>query len=109
MGVAALVLGIVSIVIAWIPLCGVIAFIPALIGLILGIVDTVKKSKKGEKKGMSIAGIILNALAIIFIAVYTFAIGGAVSQGLNELNEAAANEFLTSFNSIITNSLTELE
>ncbi len=67
MGVAALVLGIVSIILGFVPLCGVIAVIPAIIGLILGIVDAVKKSKSNEPKGMAIAGIILSALAIVII------------------------------------------
>ena len=80
MGIAALILGIISIIIGFIPLCGSIAFVPALVGLILGIVDTVKKSKNGEKKGVSIAGIVLSALAIIIISVYIFIFGKAVSQ-----------------------------
>ena len=107
MGVAALVLGIVSIIVAWIPLCGSIAFVPAVIGLILGIIDTVQKSKKGEKKGISIAGIILNAIAIIFITVYTIAIGSAAQKAAEALNSWDANEFINSidFNSIFTNSI----
>lgn len=64
MGIAALVLGIISIIIGFIPLCGSIALLPAIIGLILGIVDTVQKSKKGEKKGVSIAGLVLSAIAV---------------------------------------------
>lgn len=58
MGIAALILGIISIIIGFIPLCGAVAFVPAIIGLILGIVDASKKSKTGEKKGVSIAGIV---------------------------------------------------
>ena len=50
MGIAALILGIISIVIALIPVCGSIAFVPALVGLILGIVDTVKKGKQEKKE-----------------------------------------------------------
>ena len=103
MGVAALVLGIVSIIIAWIPFCGSIAFVPAVIGLILGIVDTVQKSKKQEKKGLAIAGIVLNAIAIVFIAVYTIAIGSAAKKLGDEWNEAIANEFITNLNSIFSN------
>ena len=45
MGIAALVLGIVSIIIAFVPFCGIIAFLPALVGLILGIIDLVIKNK----------------------------------------------------------------
>ncbi len=79
MGVAALVLGIISIIIALIPLCGSVAFIPALVGLILGIVDTVKKAKAGQKKGVSIAGIVLSALAIIFIFLWIFVLGAGAA------------------------------
>lgn len=77
MGVASLVLGIVSIIIGFIPFCGAIAFIPAVIGLILGIVDAVKKSKSQEPKGMAIAGIILSAIAIVVIAWWVFVAAAA--------------------------------
>ena len=93
MGVAALVLGIVSVIIALIPFCGTIAFIPAVIGLILGIVDTVQKSKKQEKKGLAIAGIVLNAIAIVFIAIYTIAFGNAAKQISDSWNETITNEW----------------
>ncbi len=94
MGIAALILGILSIIIGFIPLCGMIALVPALIGLILGIVDTVQKSKKGEKKGVSIAGIVLSAIAMIIISVWTLVIGNAVSNiDENELQEALRSSF----------------
>ena len=89
MGIAALILGIISIIIGFIPLCGMIALVPAIIGLILGIVDIVQKNKKGEKKGVSIAGTVLSAVAIVIIAVWTLVIGNAVSNiDPNEFEEA---------------------
>ena len=73
MGVASLVLGIISLVTGWIPFICFIAFILAIVGLILGIVDTIKKGKvPGAKKGISIAGLIISAVAIpiiIFIKI----------------------------------------
>lgn len=79
MGIAALVLGIISIISSLIPGCGfIIALLPALIGLILGIVDVVKKSKSGESKGVGIAGIILTAIAIVFSIIYNIIIVGAI-------------------------------
>lgn len=81
MGVASLVLGIVSVVISFVPFCGIIALIPAIVGLILGIVDVVKKSKVQEPKGMSIAGIVCSAVAIIFI-VYWYLIAAATVSTL---------------------------
>lgn len=95
MGVAALVLGIISIIIGFIPLCGSVAFIPALIGLILGIVDIVKKSKTEEKKGISIAGTILSGLAIIIILYWVFIVGAAVNS----------EEFRETFNEVYQNEL----
>lgn len=92
MGIAALILGIISIIIGFIPLCGSIALLPAIIGLILGIVDTVLKSKKGEKKGVSIAGLVLSAIAIVIIVFWVFIFGVAVSNvDTNELNQATEN------------------
>ena len=67
MGVASLILGIISLNVGFVPLCGIIALIPAIIGLILGIIDIIKKNKTKEKKNQSIAGIILSAIAIVFI------------------------------------------
>ena len=70
MGVASLVLGIISILVAWIPFCGFIAFIPALIGLVLGIISAVLGKKHRTPIGMGIAGAILNGLSLLFILFY---------------------------------------
>ena len=86
MGVVALVLGIISIIIGFIPLCGSIALVPAIIGLILGIVDVAVKSKKGESKGVSIAGVVLTAIAIVVILFWVFVFGAAVSQEMDNYN-----------------------
>ena len=82
MGIAALIIGIVSAILAFIPLCGYIAFIPALVGLALGIVDIVQKSKKNDPKVMGIVGVITNAAAIILIVVWTilFAVAGVTAD-----------------------------
>ena len=100
MGVAALVLGIVSVIIGFIPFCGAIAFIPAAIGLILGIVDIVQKGKKGESKGVSIAGTVLSAIAIIVITFWLYVFGAAVKNtDVNELTNAL-DAFSKELNSI---------
>ena len=80
MGVAALVLGIVSLVISFIPFCGTWAIIPAIVGLVLGIVDWVKKKKASEPKGKAIAGTVCSAIAIVVIAVWWVLAGMAVKK-----------------------------
>lgn len=74
MGIASLVLGIISLIIGFIPLCGSIALIPAIIGLILGIIDIASKNKKQENKGQSITGIVLSTITI-FCIVFWLGIG----------------------------------
>lgn len=88
MGIAAMVLGIVAVVLGVIPFCGFVAFLPAVVGLILGIVDTVLKHKKEEPKGMSIAGIVLSGVALKIIIIWLFVVGAAASDVAEGFDEA---------------------
>ena len=81
MGIASMVIGIVATVLGFIPVCGMFAFIPAVVGFVLGIVDVVLKNKKQEPKGQGIAGIVLNAIALLIIFIWVILIGaGAVAS-----------------------------
>jgi len=107
MAIAALVIGIISLILGFIPLCNIIMVVPAIVGLILGIVALVKSKKpEGEeksKKGMSLAGVIINAIALIVIIVWNvIVIGFAASNGgnaLNALNDTLSNYNYTDYNS----------
>ncbi|GAA1128685.1 Ltp family lipoprotein [Citricoccus alkalitolerans] len=68
LGVAALVLGIIAIVIAFIPFIGIGSFLLGALAVILGIVGL---RKKGLPKGTSIAGLILGALSLIIAGIMT--------------------------------------
>ena len=89
MGIASMVIGIVSAVLGFIPLCNYFAFIPEVVGLILGIVDLVTKSKKGEPKKSAIAGIILCAAALVLIFVWTGIIASAGAAATSAVTSAA--------------------
>jgi len=81
MGLAAMIIGIIAVVLGFIPFCGYFALLPAIVGLILGIVDVKQKSKAKQPKGQGMAGIVLNAVAIIVILLWTlvFATGAVVT------------------------------
>lgn len=66
MGIASLVLGIISLIMSLIPGLGVFFCVTAVIGIILGIISLCKKLDKGK----SIAGIITSSLAIIITVLY---------------------------------------
>lgn len=87
LAVASMVIGIVAIVLSFIPVIGFISFILGPIAVILGIVAIVKKRGKGQ----AIAGIITGALGFIIVLIGTLLFGALVSsvddemQGLEEL------------------------
>lgn len=66
MGIASLILGIISLIMSCIPGIGVFFCITAIIGIILGIVSLCKKQEKGK----SIAGIVTSSIGILITIVY---------------------------------------
>jgi hypothetical protein len=60
-----MILGIVAAAVGWIPLCGLVALAPAIVGIVLGALGL----KSEKRRGMAIAGIILS---VIGIAAATF-------------------------------------
>lgn len=96
MGIASLIVGVVALITAFIPLCGMIAFVPAIVGLILGIINVMKRGKANLPKGVGIAGIILNIAAVAVIIIWVvFAVAAApdaadVLEGLKKLETQPA-------------------
>lgn len=85
MGIAGLILGIISLVLGWAPIISILALILAIVGLILSIVDTVKKNKSNNpNRGISIAGIIVSAIAFIISGIMTFIFIVGVIIGIGE-------------------------
>lgn len=84
MGIASSILIIIGLIlgitIAWAPL----GLILEIIALILAIVDTIKKGKSGEKKGASIARLIISVIMIITIIII---IGGGIHL-INKTNDS---------------------
>ena len=79
MGIASMIIGILAAICGFIPLCGYFAITPAIVGLVLGIVDVSKKKKAQAPCGQGVAGIVLNAVALLVIVLWTlvFAAGAA--------------------------------
>lgn len=95
MGLAALIIGIVAVVLGFIPFCGYFALIPAIVGLILGIVDVQKKSKAQQPKGKGMAGIVLNAAAIIIILLWTLVFAAAAPTIRESIEQAIEDANVT--------------
>lgn len=87
LGIASLVLGIVAIVGSWIPILNNISFLLAIIGLILGIVGifSIRKGKVGGK-GLTIAAIVINVIAIVIVVCTQWVFGKALDEATKDLN-----------------------
>lgn len=93
LGIASLVLGIIGVVICAIPIFNQVNYISAVLGAIFAIVALIgiKKGKKAGK-GLTIAGLVLNIVAIIAtsVIIQSYVAGlNAVSESLNTDQTAA--------------------
>ena len=77
--VASLVLGILALCTVWIPFVGLIAWILAPLGLILGLVALNRPA--GSAKGVAIAGVVCSAIALLGCIGWVVLIGLAASVG----------------------------
>ncbi len=88
MTIAAFVLGIIALLLAFIPLIGTFAVCPAILGLLLGIIGLLIKIKRKQPKALGIVGVILCGLAI-FVAKANFeASDKAIKQLDSEFQKA---------------------
>lgn len=67
MGIASMVLGIVSIVIGFMPIIWSYSILIAIVGIVLGIISLVKKQEKGK----SIVGIVLGSIVVVLV-IFTY-------------------------------------
>ncbi len=105
LGVASLILAIVSIVIAIIPCVGFIAFFTGITAIILGAIGMSQASRDNSPKGMMLGGVIVGAFAIMITFVWFAVIagisrnadhlGGRFESFINDLSKDIKDEFDT--------------
>lgn len=76
MAIASLVLGIVSVLIVWIPIVGILGTAMALIGLVLGILSL----RRLEGRGLAIGGIVCAGISLVISALYMAAIVAMIAS-----------------------------
>ena len=63
MGIASFVVGLLCLILS--PFLNILLILPSILGLLLGIIDAVLKSKKNASKSFAIAGIVLSIIALV--------------------------------------------
>lgn len=80
-GTTGFVLGLLAAIFAWIPFVGVIGWPLAILGLIFSGLGLYRVSKRqASNKGITIAGLVLSLLGLVFCIVYTVTFANAVSD-----------------------------
>ncbi|WP_410644260.1 DUF4190 domain-containing protein [Amycolatopsis sp. lyj-346] len=91
LGTAGFVLGLVGLIFAFIPIIGVIAWPLVILGLIFGIVGTLRANRgQASNKGLAIAAVVLSAIGLVICVLWTAAFGKAVNDAANGLPTEAA-------------------
>ncbi len=85
MDIASLVIGIIAAMVGFIPCVNTLVILPAIVGLILGIIAFKKKKTEELPSGIALAGIILNALPLLVMTV--FLVLAMVTGETNSINE----------------------
>jgi len=75
LGIAALITGIVTFVLAVIPCVGIVAIIPGIIAIVLAGVGLSQASRQNTPKGILIAGLIIGIIAVMISFSQVFVIG----------------------------------
>lgn len=82
MAVASMVLGIITILIFWIPVVGFLGLVTALLAIVLGAIANSQANKKPEEfggKGMAITGLVLGIVAIALMLLFWLIIASIVA------------------------------
>lgn len=78
MAIASLVLGIVSILIVWIPIVGLLGTVMAIVGLVLGLMAL----RKAESRGLAIGGVVCAGVSLVITALYLFAFTAMIATAI---------------------------
>ncbi len=86
MDIASLVIGIISAIVGLIPCVNFFVILPAILGLILGIIAFKQKKEEDLPSGIALAGIILNSLPLLIaVSMVIFAIFSGDTYSVNDM------------------------
>ena len=104
LGLAALITGIITFVLAVIPCVGMIAIIPGIIAIVLASVGLSQATRQNSPKGMQIAGLIIGVIAVMISFSQFFVVGKMASHA-----DKWPNEIQNVINDVKDNVLKDLE
>ena len=80
MGIAALIMGIVSCCFFWIPYFNIICLMMSIAGLILSIIGLKKSKSAGASVGVSVAGLVLSIVGLVLSSISCLVVLGLLAE-----------------------------
>lgn len=80
MGIAALIMGIVSCCFFWIPYFNIICLMMSIAGMILSIVGLKKSKSAGASAGVSVAGLVLSIIGLVLSSIFCLVVLGILAE-----------------------------
>lgn len=87
MGIIGIVMGIISLIVAFIPCVGVVAFLPGGLAIIFSIISIVQASRGNGAKSLGIISLVVSSLAIILAAAWLM-----IFSGLSTITDSALKD-----------------
>ena len=75
-GIAGLIIGLIALIIAFIPCVGLIALVPGIIAVVLSLIGLAQANQNNGAKGLIIAALVVSILATTIAAIWGIVIGG---------------------------------
>jgi len=90
LAIAALVVGAISLIIAWVPVINVVSIIGGIVAVVLGVV-ALRKVRQGTAggKGLAIAGTVLGGVSLVAAIIVNVALGAVISDAVEAAESAA--------------------
>ena len=85
MAISSLIIGIIAVILSFIPCVNWFALLPAVLGIILGFVGRSSAKKANQPTGAATAGIVLNILAVVWIFLWSLVFGAAMAGAASEM------------------------
>ena len=89
-----MILGILAIIVAFIPCFGWWALVMAIVGVVLSAVSLNQAKKVGASKGMAVTGLICSIVAIIIVIVWMALFASAVGAVADAVKDSGAMDSL---------------
>ncbi|WP_421917916.1 hypothetical protein [Marinifilum sp.] len=84
-GIIALVLGIITLFIGFIPCIGFIAFVPGIIAIILSVIGLSQANRESGARGINIAALVVSVLGVLVASIWLFFFVGVASMNEDEI------------------------